>query len=154
MRRAIAVAALLAAMLVAANQAGARNGDSFTYGNADLLGAVHITGDVARVHVRYACDVGDHMWVSVKQSADRQIDPAIAEEHSGYGGVATDWWQSHANEFTCDGQLHVQWWTVGKAEFHRGELGKGWGWVQFCITHGNQQLSAARYEWDQVVEND
>lgn len=150
---AVVGALVAAALLSAASVTASPGGASWTYGDADILGAVHLSDGVASVHVRYSCVVGDHMWVSVKQSADREIDPAITEEGSGYGHVAADWWQSHANAFTCDGQVHVQWWTAGTAEFFRGDITPGWAWVQFCITHGDRQLSVARYEWDQVVEN-
>ena len=45
-----------------------------------MIGPVHVRGDVARVHARYSCEVGTHIWVSAKQSAAREIDPAVAAE--------------------------------------------------------------------------
>jgi len=63
--------------LVTAAPASAQD-DSFTFGDAAVLGPVHVRGDVAKVHVRYSCDVGDHIWVSVKQNATRTVEPAVA----------------------------------------------------------------------------
>lgn len=41
---------------------------------------MHIRGEVAKVHARYSCDVGDHIWVSVKQNAAADIDPSVSAE--------------------------------------------------------------------------
>ena len=61
-----------------------------------------------QVHARYSCDVGTHIWVSVKQSDGAlTIDPAVAAEGSGFGGAASAWWQSHRGSFVCDGKRHV-----------------------------------------------
>jgi hypothetical protein len=127
--------------------------DSFTFGDADVIGPVHVRGDVAKVHARYSCDVGTHLWVSVKQSAARDIDPAISAEGSGFGGEAAAWWQSHRGSFTCDGKRHVGWFTVDLVEEgSRGQLKSGWGWVQFCITT-DEDLDAVKMEWSRVVKN-
>jgi opacity protein-like surface antigen len=151
MKRLLTVAAVAAIGLVAAPAATAQ--DSFTFGDADVLGPVHVRGDVARVHARYSCEVGTHIWVSAKQSAARDIDPAVAAEGAGFGGVATAWWQSHAGSFTCDDKRHVAWFTVDTSEpGSRGQLGKGWAWVQFCVTT-DEGLSAVRMEWSRVVVN-
>jgi hypothetical protein len=127
--------------------------DSFTVGDAAVLGPVHVRGDVAQVHVRYSCDVGDHIWVSVKQTASGKVDPAVSAEGSGFGDVASAWWQSHRGSFTCDGKRHVAWYTVDTLEpGSRGQLKSGSGWVQFCITNGDD-LSAIRMQWSKVVTN-
>ena len=102
MRRLITAGALAALALVAAAPAHAQ--DEFTVGDAAIRGPVHVRGDVAQVHARYSCDVGTHIWVSVKQNASASIDPAVAAEGAGFGGVATAWWQSHRGTFTCDGK--------------------------------------------------
>jgi hypothetical protein len=157
MRRFLTVAAVAAMALVTAAPAGAKapaaGQDSFTFGDAAVLGPVHVRGDVARVHVRYSCDVGTHLWVSVKQSATGAIDPAVAAEGSGFGGAASAWWQSHRGSFTCDGKRHVAWFTVDTVEpGSRGQLERGWGWVQFCVTT-DEDLSAVRMQWSRVVVN-
>ena len=78
MRRCLAVAAVAAAALIGAAPASAQ--DSFTFGDADVIGPVHVRGDVAQVHARYSCDVGTHIWTSAKQNATATIDPAISAE--------------------------------------------------------------------------
>jgi hypothetical protein len=152
LRRFLTIAAVGTMALVGAAPASAQN-DSFTLGDAALLGPVHVRGDVANVHARYSCDVGTHIWVSVKQSAAREIDPAVSAEGSGFGDVAAAWWQSHRGSFVCDGKRHVAWFTVDTVEpGSRGKLQKGWGWVQFCITT-DEDLSAIRMQWSRVVTN-
>ena len=97
--------------------------ESFTFGDADVIGPVHIRGDVAQVHARYSCDVGTHIWVSVKQNDSATVDPDVSAEGAGFGGAATAWWQSHRGTFTCDGKRHVAWFTVDTVEAgSRGEL--------------------------------
>ena len=152
MRRAVVMAAVVAMVLVAAPSASAQE-ESFTFGDAAVLGPVHVRGDVAQVHARYSCDVGAHLWVSVKQSAARDVDPAVSAEGSGFGGAASAWWQSHRGSFTCDGKRHVGWFAVDTVEEgSRGRLRSGWGWVQFCVTT-DEGLSAIRMEWSRVVTN-
>jgi hypothetical protein len=151
MKRFLTLAAVATIALVVAAPASAQ--DEFTYGDAAVLGPVHVRGDAAQVHARYSCDVGNHIWVSVKQSAAADIDPAVSAEGSGFGGVASAWWQSHRGSFTCDGKRHVAWFTVDTVEEgSRGQLQKGWGWVQFCITT-DEGLSAIRMQWSRVVTN-
>ena len=104
--------------------------ESFTFGDAAVIGPVHVRGNVALVHARYSCSVGNHIWVSVKQSATGEFDPAVAAEGSGFGGAAAAWWQSHRGSFTCDGKRHVGWFEVDLVEAgSRGQLQSGWGWV-------------------------
>lgn len=151
MRRLVTIAAVAAATLISAAPASAQ--DSFTFGDADVVGPVHIRGEVARVHARYSCDVGTHIWTSAKQNATGTIDPEVAAEGSGFGGAATAWWQSHRGTFTCDGKRHVGWFDVDLIEEgSRGQLRKGWAWVQFCVTT-DEDLSAIRMEWARVVQN-
>src|SRR5215207_4736932 len=85
LRRFLTIAAVAAMALVGAAPASAQD-DSFTFGDAAVLGPVHVRGDVAQVHARYSCDVGNHIWVSAKQSDAADIDPAVAAE--GLGSVA------------------------------------------------------------------
>jgi len=152
MRRLFVIAAVAVMALAGAASASAQE-DSFTVGDAAVLGPVHVRGTVAQVHARYSCDVGTHLWVSVKQSASRGIDPAVAAEGSGFGGTAAAWWQSHRGTFTCDGKRHVAWFAVDTVEpGSRGQLKSGWGWVQFCVTT-DEDLSAIRMQWSRVVTN-
>ena len=149
MKRFIALVAMAITALVGAASASAA--DSFTFGDAAIMGPVHVRGDVAEVHARYSCEVGSHIWVSVKQGASGAIDAAVAAEGSGFGGAAAAGWQSHAGSFTCDGKRHVAWFTVDTLEpGSRGELGAGFAWVQFCITT-DEDLSAVRMQWARVV---
>ena len=84
---------------------------------------------------------------------DAAVDPAVAAEGAGFGGAASAWWQSHRGSFVCDGKRHVGWFTVDTVEpGSRGELGPGWGWVQFCVTT-DEDLSAVRMQWSRVVTN-
>jgi hypothetical protein len=155
MRRFTTLAAIAAMALISAAPASAKgtSEESFSVGDATLLGPVHVRGTVADVHVRYSCTFGDHIWVSVKQSANGEIDPAVSAEGSGFGGAAAVWWQSHRNSFTCDGKRHVAWFTVDTVEpGSHGQLQSGSAWVQFCITAG-EELSAIRMEWSRVVTN-
>jgi hypothetical protein len=152
MRRLIVLAAVAATALVVAVPASAQE-NSFTFGDAAVLGPVHVRGDVAKVHARYSCEAGDHIWVSVKQGATGAVDPDVSADGSGFGGAASAWWQSHGGSFTCDGKRHVAWFTVDTAEpGSRGQLRSGWGWVQFCITNG-EDLSAVRMQWSRIVTN-
>jgi hypothetical protein len=152
MRRFLLFAAVATMALVGAAPAIAQD-DSFTVGDASVIGPVHVRGDVAQVHARYSCTVGTHIWVSVKQSAAADIDPDVSAEGSGFGGAASAWWQSHRGSFTCDGKRHVSWFTVDTVEpGSRGQLRSGWGWVQFCITT-EEDLSAIRMQWSKVVTN-
>jgi len=155
-KRLLALAAAATLALTAVATAGAKRPgaqESFTFGDATILGPVHVRGTVAQVHVRYSCDVGTHLWVSAKQSASRAIDPAVSAEGAGFGGAAAAWWQSHRGSFTCDGQRHVAWFSVDTLEpGSRGDLRRGWAWVQFCITT-DTDLSAVRMAWTRVVVN-
>lgn len=155
MKRLLVMAAVAAAALIAVAPASAKKNstESFTFGDADVIGPVHIRGDVALVHARYSCDVGNHIWVSVKQNDTATIDPDVSAEGAGFGGAATAWWQSHRGTFTCDGNRHVAWFTVDTVEEgSRGELQRGFGWVQFCITT-DEDLDAVKMEWSRVVKN-
>jgi hypothetical protein len=150
-RRILIVATVAAAALIGAAPASAQ--ESFTFGDADIMGPVHVRGDIANVHARYSCEVGTHIWTSAKQNAAATLDPAVAAEGSGFGGAASAWWQSHRGSFSCDGKRHVGWFDVDLVEpGSRGQLKKGWAWVQFCITT-DEDLSAIRMEWARVVEN-
>ena len=152
LRRFLTIAAVAAMALVGAAPASAQD-DSFTFGDAAVLGPVHVRGDVAQVHARYSCEVGNHIWVSAKQSDAADIDPAVAAEGFGFGSTDGAWWQSHRGSFTCDGKRHTAWFTVDTVEEgSRGRLTSGWAWVQFCVTT-DEDLDAVRMQWSRVVTN-
>jgi hypothetical protein len=161
LKRFLALAAVTTTALAGSvSAAGAKqNGESFQVGDSAILGPVHIRGDVAKVHVRYSCTQATHLWVSVKQNASATVDPAVSSEGSGGGGAATSWWMSHnAGSFTCDGKRHVGWFTVDTAEVSQwlgstGPLHKGWAWVQFCLTFGDEGVDAISMAWVPVVVN-
>jgi hypothetical protein len=155
MRRLAIIAACAATALIGAAPAAAKHvpQESFSVGDATILGPVHVRGDVAQVHVRYSCDVGTHIWVSVKQSASGAAEPQVAEEGAGFEEKAASWWQSHRGSFTCDGRQHTAWFTVDTVEpGSRGQLKSGFGWVQFCITT-EEDLISVQMQWSQVVTN-
>ncbi len=91
-------------------------------------------------------------WDSADPSAlsPGEIDPAVSAEGGKFGGAATAWWQSHRGTFTCDGERHVARFSVDTVEpGSRGQLRKGWGYVQFCIIT-DEGLSAVRQQWSKV----
>jgi hypothetical protein len=154
LKRLFVIAAVVTTALMAVAPASAKQPtESFTFGDADVIGPVHVRGDVAKVHARYSCDVGNHIWVSAKQNSSATIDPEVSAEGSGFENVASAWWQSHRGTFTCDGKRHTGWFTIDTVEpGSRGELQKGWAWVQFCITT-DEDLDAVKMEWSRVVKN-
>jgi hypothetical protein len=103
---------------------------------AQVIGPVELNGDgTASVTARYICQPEfDHLWVSAKQVADRQPDPALQGE--GSSGISAAWWQSHPLDFSCDGAWHTQTFTIDTVEQGFGELQHGQAWIQFCLTGG------------------
>ena len=147
MKRFAAFAVAVAAALAGASPAGAQE----HIGDVKALGPVQVRGDEARVHVRYSCDAGDHLWVSVKQTANGQKTDAVAGEGAGFGGVAASWYHSHRDTVTCDGKRHVGWFTIDKLEpGSRGQLRDGYGWLQFCVTSGEMDLTVSLADWVRV----
>jgi len=101
-----------------------------------LVGVVRQTGPTtAVVMARYTCTASSpeqvHLWISVKQVADRSADPILTTEGSSSKAVA--WSQTHAGVPICDGQNHVTKFTVDQTEQGFGTLAKGEAWVQFCL---------------------
>ncbi|GAA1446070.1 hypothetical protein [Leifsonia poae] len=78
-----------------------------------------------------------HVWISVKQNATRTADPALKDEGSGGGHIATAWSQTHAASLTCDGRKHLGAFTVDQKEQGYGTLGRGWAYMQFCLFDAN-----------------
>ena len=102
---------------------------------ATFQGQIERHGDHATLRVRYTCASGNHLWVSAKQVASGKKDARLAAE--GSSQIASAWWQSHRNAFTCDGKSHTDTFTIDTVEpGSKGALKKGHAWVQFCVTDG------------------
>ena len=129
---------------------------------AQVVGVVRIDPtdpSVGYVMARYSCQPGEagstaavHLFVSVKQSADRTADPALTSEGAGFGGLAAAWSQSHpTDQVICDGKVHVQTFAVhqgldedsGRPTGY-GDLAPGWGYVQFCLFGGDGTYAASQ----------
>jgi hypothetical protein len=112
----------------------------------------------ATVQARYRCTGEAHLWVSVKQTADRTADPRLAEE--GSSAISAAWSDSHRNAISCDSKIHVGWFDVDQIEPLWGSddpkstvyepLAPGVGYVQFCLYdeltgEGGASVNAFRY---------
>ena len=109
---ALPLAALSLAVSVPGSAAAAPSTASFS----QVIGSVQTDpSDPTRatVQARYRCTGDAHLWVSVKQTADRTADPRLAEE--GSSGISAAWSDSHRNEITCDSRIHVGWFGGGPA---------------------------------------
>ena len=137
---AVPLAALSLATMAPSIASAAPSAESFSH----VLGTVRIDPEDptrATVQARYRCTGEAHLWVSVKQTEDRTADPRLAEE--GSGGISAAWSDSHRNEITCDGRIHVDTFEVDQLEPLWGSddpkssvyepLAKGVGYVQFCL---------------------
>jgi hypothetical protein len=153
MKRALVVAAVAFAASVGTAQA------QDTVGFSKFAGVVHDRGDHATLRVKYACAPGtaDHLWFSIKQSANGKKDAAISGPGSGFGGQAPTWFQSHRGYFRCDGKKHTGRFTADLTEpGSRGNLRKGVAWVQFCLTKADAPegdpsgLVVIRQQWWKV----
>ena len=129
---------------------------------AQVVGAVRIDPldpSVGYVTARYSCQPGApgsttaaHLFVSVKQSADRTADTALTSEGTGFGGLAAAWSQSHPTaQVVCDGKVHVQTFTIHQGLDEEsgqptgyGQLARGWGYVQFCLFGGDGTYAASQ----------
>jgi hypothetical protein len=104
------IAALAAAASVSAQSAPKQS-------EAQIIGTAKIDPSdprVATVHARYVCSGQGHLWVSVKQTADRTADPRLSQE--GSSAISTAWSDSHRNPVTCDGKWHAEKFTVDQVE--------------------------------------
>jgi len=108
---------------------------------AKIIGSVHIdpaNPGIAYVTAKYSCpSEGAHLWVSVKQVASGDKDPALTQD--GSSAIASAWLQRHpalGAEFTCDGATHTGTFSVdaGLTEYGFGALAEGQTYVQFCLT--------------------
>jgi hypothetical protein len=165
MRKRHAVGVLIAAVAVPFGAFAPAHAASTTRNEATVIS--HITIDkndpsVGYVRARYTCQPQiDHLWVSVKQNATATADPALTQEGSGFGHVSTTWVQAHPLGLQCDGENHVQVFKVDTTEVMPPEFGggtvgygqlvRGQGYVQFCLTSSSdEELFIADMNFQQV----
>ena len=137
-------------VLAAVGTAGVASATPAGKSDAQVIGNVQIDpsdATVGYITARYICDGGSteatHLWVSVKQTADRSPDNALKGESSS--GISAAWSQSHPTaQVTCDGQWHVQTFTVSQADYGLGTLQQGQGYVQFCLFGGDGVYTASQ----------
>jgi hypothetical protein len=149
-RRILAVLAVLAVAVIAT--AGVATAAPAGKSDAQVLGHVRIDPNdptIAYVTARYICQGGmteqTHLWVSVKQTAERSPDNRLKGE--GSSEVSAAWSQSHpTGAVVCDGAWHTQTFTVSHAEYGFGALEQGQGYVQFCLFGGDGTfVSSSRF---------
>lgn len=141
---ALPLAALSLAMLLFGVAVPSASAAPSTESFSQVIGTVRIDPSDptrAQVQARYRCTGEAHLWVSVKQTADRTADPRLTEE--GSSSVSAAWSDSHRNPITCDSRTHVGWFDVDQLEPVWGSdapkstvyqpLAKGVGYVQFCL---------------------
>ena len=144
MKRTALLAVLPAAAALALGTQATALADVPSGSFSQVLGSVRVDpSDPTRavVTARYRCTGEAHLWVSVKQTAERTADPRLAEE--GSSAISAAWSDSHRNGVTCDGRIHVDRFEVDQLEPLWGSedpkstvfepLAKGWGYVQFCL---------------------
>ena len=148
MRRVSAAAAAVAlaatALVGAAGPATARTAPA---NEVEVVGSVDFSRadpETATIRVRYTCEPGASLWLSVKQTADRTADPALAAP--GSSQISAAWSDSHRNAIVCDGEQHNVRLSVDQLEPYftaEGPVGqksdvydplaKGFGYVQVCL---------------------
>src|SRR5881275_3720567 len=156
----VLLGAALAALIACVLAGGALADDGRT--EAQVVGAVRIDPldpSVGYVTARYSCQPGEpgstaaaHLFVSVKQSADRTADAALTGEGTGFGHLAAAWSQSHpTDQVICDGKVRVQTFTIHQGPDEDsgqptgyGQLARGWGYVQFCLFGGDGTYAASQ----------
>ncbi len=112
---------------------------------AEFIGKIKNHGDFATLHVRYTCNQADALWVSAKQTASGEKSDALTAPESS--GVAATMWHSHRNTFTCDGRSRTTKMTIDKLEWGKGNLIKGFAWVQFCLSRGDEDMEIYELGW-------
>jgi hypothetical protein len=118
--------------------------------DAQVIGNVRIDPadpTVGYVTARYICNGGmteaTHLWVSVKQTADRSPDNRLKEETSS--GASAAWSQSHPTaQVVCDGAWHTQVFEIAQRDYGFGALQHGQGYVQFCLFGGDGVYTASQ----------
>jgi hypothetical protein len=143
MARSTLLAFAAAAVVSAAFAAPASAGHTPQPTWAQVVGPVKIDKKdptVAYIKAKYRCTGEGSLWISVKQTAARDKDPALMGE--GSSAISAAWSMSHRNAVTCDGKAHFGHFVVDQVETHQfgipyAPLMKGWGWVQFCLFDAN-----------------
>jgi hypothetical protein len=134
---ALAVAAT-AAVPMAAHADSAGSAAAAPPAKFRALSDMKVNGDTASFKARYRCNVGQGLWVSAKQMAGGRTSTVLRQE--GSSQAAATWWDSHRNPITCDGEYHVQQFTIDTLEQpgKKGTLVRGKAWLQFCIVYGDE----------------
>jgi hypothetical protein len=131
--------------VVVAALAGTANAVPVGKWDSQVIGTAQIDANdptVAYVTARYVCSGGvPHLWVSVKQTADRGADPLLKEE--GSSEYAAAYSQSHpTDQVVCDGTWRTQTFKVDQTEIApwdpsapqgHGTLREGQAYIQFCL---------------------
>jgi hypothetical protein len=140
-KRGLAAAAIAASVLGVGGAASAAPKPLPT--TARVVGVVRIDQadpTVGYVTATYRCYGEGELWVSAKQTAARDRDPALTEE--GSSAISAAWSMSHRNPVTCDGKMHVQTFVVDQVEtgmfgIPLSPLERGYSYVQFCLFDDN-----------------
>ena len=147
MKRTLVALAIL--VVAAIGTAGVASATPAGKTDAQVIGNVRIDSSdptIGYVTARYICNGGltenAHLWVSVKQTADRSPDNALKGETSSE--ISAAWSQSHPTaQVACDGQWHAQTFTISQADYGFGNLRPGQGYVQFCLFGGDSAYTAS-----------
>ena len=141
---------MVAALAVAASAAIAAPAGAHTPQPtwAKVVGPVKIDKKdptIGYLKAKYRCTGAGSLWISVKQTAARTQDPALAGE--GSSAISAAWSMSHRNAVTCDGKAHFGHFVVDQVETSQfgvplSPLMNGWGWVQFCLFDANYPAGA------------
>ncbi|WP_207454213.1 hypothetical protein [Desertivibrio insolitus] len=116
----------------------------------ELIGVVRkLDASTAEVQARYRCTGDLHVWVSVKQVADRTADPRLTQE--GSSQIAAAWSQTHAADLDCDGRVHVDRFVVDQSEQGFGRLERGQAWTQFCLVDLEVGVVASENEFKKLL---
>jgi hypothetical protein len=134
------VGAVLAAAVTIGVPMAALAAGSDPNAKATFLGPIHVSGKKATLKVRYQCGSGEAVWVSAKETKSGVSAAKLMRE--GASKVASGWWESHRNRFTCNGKPHTQTFTIDRIEKgSKGTLVPGSAWVQFCVTKGKTEAT-------------
>jgi hypothetical protein len=120
---------------------------------ATFIGAIDVSGKQATLRVRYRCSSGETLWVSAKETKTGASTTKLTKE--GSSKIASAWWQSHRNKFTCNKLAHTGKFTIDTIERgSKGTLVPGKAWVQFCVTKGHTEkttvLTLSKSGWVDV----
>jgi hypothetical protein len=103
----------------------------------------------ANLSASYACEDGNHLWVSAKQAAGGRYDARLTQE--GSSQISAAWLQSHPANFTCDGARRTQTFPINTDEQGFGTLVRGLAYVQFCLVSPEGELLISETRWVAVI---